>query len=794
MQLALSLLLGLTVPLPTQTAAPHEPDRPGSVKYNLSKVEHMDEFVGSTAAKALLARNGFVVTDQQFPQVFSAYINDPLPKFITTDSVWHTYHVLLEEGVCQLERVQAARLTRFSKRLLDVCRARMIGKGKPAGWELAFLGATGLALQDANAVKALSPDWAKRGAATASALTNGSGMIDLPVGLPVLAGQFRAQSFYADSPALVKYFAARRWYATVDFRLASERETALAVELALWIEADPELKRLYRALHGPYDVLLGPAEDGSVALYARVTRKVLPADRKREGIAQGIVALRKALAAELPLPSVNDQLLTPEQYANFAKEIRGFRLLPPRRTPSATCFQNTVDPHVPGRMFPSGLDFLVACKPLRSPAAVRALTVHSGRDVADRVTRARCGALPESVHGEGMKLLATLQEPLPAAAPTALRTDAWTDKQLWTQLGAWAEQCHTWALHRKQCFFALSLVESHPGLVSPYPRFFAGLGQLSRRSAKALVDADPPPTPDFRKMGQDLVAATELGIRLAKRETLKCTDQQHRLLRYLYRAESAYRDAKMARQFEKAWKLEDRLALREKVYRALGRIGRRAAAGKKLGTEDTGWLLAFGVDPRPAIDNLKRLADLCDELSTIGRKQLAGEALSNEQVELIDRYGTKLAELQFYEGSAPEAARDDFPMISSVFVNPAASSPQTLYAGLARPEALYVIARVGGKWVLYRGVVLSYREMRRPAGEAMDDAAWRRLVRAGRVGPPPRFTASFRANIQVDEVVRMLRVGKLYGDIESFPQAAVTRAMVELLEGGKYPDLAPRLA
>jgi hypothetical protein len=97
-----------------------------SAAYNLTTVKGMEAFRGSTHAKELLAKNGFVVSDPAFKQIFEPYIESPqtraptsedwegecLPSFITTDSAWHTYHVLLEEGIKDLEEIQSQRLVR----------------------------------------------------------------------------------------------------------------------------------------------------------------------------------------------------------------------------------------------------------------------------------------------------------------------------------------------------------------------------------------------------------------------------------------------------------------------------------------------------------------------------------------------------------------------------------------------------------------------------------------------------------------------------------------------------------
>ncbi len=50
-------------------------------RYDLDTVEFIKAFVGSQEARDTLARQGLVVTDQQFKQIFSAYIGGHVPKF-----------------------------------------------------------------------------------------------------------------------------------------------------------------------------------------------------------------------------------------------------------------------------------------------------------------------------------------------------------------------------------------------------------------------------------------------------------------------------------------------------------------------------------------------------------------------------------------------------------------------------------------------------------------------------------------------------------------------------------------
>jgi hypothetical protein len=77
------------------------PGRSFGDAYDLGNVRGMEGFQGSSDARRILGRNGFVVADPSFKQIFEAYIKSPavmaapsdkrpmgdvLPSFITADS------------------------------------------------------------------------------------------------------------------------------------------------------------------------------------------------------------------------------------------------------------------------------------------------------------------------------------------------------------------------------------------------------------------------------------------------------------------------------------------------------------------------------------------------------------------------------------------------------------------------------------------------------------------------------------------------------------------------------------
>ena len=610
--------------------------------YDLRKVQDMEMFGGSAAAKELLRKNGFVVADPAFKQISDPYVKSPtverdtgtnmethvMPSFITADSAWHTYHFLLEKGVKELEEAQCQRLAQFSRLLVQTAQEQeRAGKGGPEIRRIITFASTGLAFQDGSQTLNRTEQSIVEG------LKSGTGEVQAPIGFGLSPQQFQAQGFYTQSPELRQYYAARQWYAQVIFRLSEGAETAAALRLATLVNDNPELLTLWKQLSEPFDTLLALPEDGSVPAYAEAA-KLSQADQ-----------VRKKLESTIPFPRINDQRLSLSAFANFSQESRGFRLLPPRFMPCSLCFQNTTDPVISNRLVPSGLDFMAASQVLRSDAAVRAVSDQFGKKVCDAILKTDCGLMPDSLHGEALQLLAKLQAPLAANAPSALRTPAWSDLQLWTQLGAWSEQRHTWALHAKEPLTISAGIAPPPpkGMVAPYPEFFAGLGALSRRSAVAL---------------------------------------------------------------------------------------------QRNGVE--------------SVKQLNEFAQVCDRLAELAKKSLSGEALSEDDGEWIEGYGDLLSA---YRMDDPED--DDFPVLSRVFANSGVS--QVLYAGVAHPQALYVIIPNGRSLQLYRGAVMTYREFARSDSQLLDDESWREMVRKGEAPPAPRFTRSFYAEKTASEWINELK-------------------------------------
>ena len=283
-----------------------------------------------------------------------------------------------------------------------------------------------------------------------------------------------------------------------------------------------------------------------------------------------------------------------------------------------------------------------------------------------------------------MTLLATLQQPLPSRVPAPFRTPAWSDLQLWTQLGAWAEQRHTWALHAKPNVEFMGLAETPPGIVAPYPDFFLGLAKLSRQTATVLVDNGVAENFDPRRMAADILRAQQ---QTKNRTNLIDLSEEPDALQQRYW------------KFLNSYRAQYSAPRPEEIDEAL--LNRWITVGPTNDSEREILRLFFDSAPPTISVHLNDFAAVCDRLAGLATKELAGQIPTPEEARWISNYGEALAGFHFYGGNSWLEPEDDFPIISRIFDIPITGS--VLYAGVARPQALYVILPYKDRLQLYSG-------------------------------------------------------------------------------------------
>ena len=671
------------------------------VGFRLDEIDGLGRVVLNEEARRMLARQGFVILPSGEAYIYGFYENTSLPAFITCDSCWAGYAALLERTLSAVEEVQACLLRGFSFRLFHLLLEK---KGDPLFRDLLLFAGVGAALQDRSVLNGVPRDVEERVRAVVKMIRSGNPGPYLFFSGPVLADTFHVRSFYRKSRTLRDYFLARRWYQVSRFLVRVKSQVCRGVLLARIVTDDPILRSLLKKLNSPWKKMVGLPADQVPEDWSRVSieaagRVLVPTNLLEK--AGEIVRRLKAL----PLP-----LLMPY------RDNPGLALFPAFLLGDSLHLQNAYEAcRKLGRLYPSGLDLLCS-GPLSSQVGkIIFQETFSKRTWLKSAMSLDFSWKATSLAGETLKALRLLQVSLPDSAPLSLRTLAWKKKQAWTQLGCWAEQKHNFVLHQaipNYYTFGVDNTPRPPGYVSPYPKFFHAMGRVSKEISLWAGGMEKAILADGAARAALILAKGDWGVPWfgpkGPSEKVRSAARKFLSKRAVERGETLQVNE---------WK-ENRLWFHF-VLQPVSDLGIR-------------WKL-FG--------------SICAFLEEIARAELKGQAISRNQREGIKRYGYLLKKYCFSGAKAdPKERSTKVVPVFSVEDRELGRPGGILYAGLGKPEALYVVVPWKGRSYLLLGGVLNYREFFLPIRERMDDRRWRNLLESGKAPPPPVFTKIFRPN------------------------------------------------
>lgn len=701
----------------------------------------------------ILARQKIVLTDEEFKQVFTPYLYGGLPVFITSDSLINAFHVVLEESVYRMERVNAARLPAFLEHTL--ARVDDAAKDYPAKPEMVaaakrrarvFLG-TALRLSkdgagkfDEPTTKLIRAEVARVTEATGTSKPDWLGPKD-PGFVAIEYSRFRPRGFYMRSTELQRYFRTLSWLQAIPFRVEKDEEllAALILSRAAVVPNKPELEvaRRGRATLDCFREFLGSGDDWSLDLLARYHDEIKRtpwADRHDQTMLEWLRAELTSRAKGDRRPQINDHIAFIPDDPSAAAEI-SIRVATPYRLPDAVLFQRTTDPRSAKREWPSGLDLAAA---LGSPYARRHLGKDGGREVLTLIDRNSKLLLPapryddevetrswyrSSLYSDYLTCLGELLAKSEPDWPAFMKSEAWQAKTCQTALAGWAQMRHTWVLQAKVQITYLSSAKEPTGFVEPVPEFYGKLGNLCERCTEVLSRAgafadDPGATVEWleREVASAAISWSEelMGILGKVQEAKTCAEALRKLSK---------EDRDKVDELDKKLHLYDSDAVqRPEQFRAwLDALARyRDKKARQLEAD---------VDLAP---RWKELRDLCSRLELMSHKQLRGRDFSGAEKAFLRGYAKKLGWLMLYDGNSYKDPRDDAPRVADVF----ASRGKYLEVGIGKPRLIYVLYPWQGKDVFCRGAVLPYHEF--VHAERLSDEDWRRMLKSpGRPGLPP---------------------------------------------------------
>ena len=657
----------------------------------LETLGNYDKFVFSDAQSALVMQNGFVVAPAQWLEFFQVYENarySEIPVFVTTDSVYHVYHLIFDKMLRDLEhehfepdiRALTAACLRSAQALYtesqgaeleNVARSvvayfavadALINPDAVTPPEVADLVQAELALIEAHAGMGGSPIFSQ----------------DCPEGCdpcdtapppecldqPCLCedySQYVPRGHYTRSEQLERYFRAMMWYGRVNMRLQKPNETRMAL-LITYILRNTDVNGVPAAdvwarVYDPTVFIVGKADDLGFHEYGALWDTIFGPDAPASAIADETkFAAFVEAARQLPPPQINSMWV----YIWEDKEqvTQGFRFMGQRFVLDAYIFDELIwrevgtmeDP----RTLPKGLDVMAVLGSEEAYAILDDMGETAYAHYPEQMAKLReeVGALQldswtQNLYWAWLYAFGPLLEPKGEQYPAFMQTRAWTRKDLNAALGSWTELKHDTILYAKQ--------------------------------AMAEMGGGPPPEPPHGWVEPNPQAYA-------------------RLL-------------------------------------ALTRMTREGLESRGILTENTG-------------ANLARLDDLLTFLLDTSQRELAGEPLTNDDYERIKFYG---GELEAMTLAAADQEGDGRPFFEeqeqAALVADVATGPDgVLEEAIGRVFEIYVAVPDGaGGLHIAKGGVFSYYEFGWPISDRLTDEAWQAMVEAGDAPDRPEWTGSFIA-------------------------------------------------
>lgn len=649
---------------------------------DLSQVEGVDSMELNAAQKGGLSANGFLVTPpkpngyREFYQAYESLRYYGQPVFVTTDSVYHVYHLIFDKMLRDLEReyfittLKTLTGTLVSASHQQFLQVQGTALEDPARRNVAFFAVAGQLLGMTDPVP---EEAAELVSAEVALITAGSGVnyspiwdrSDLPDDKKLREdySQYIPRGHYTKSEDLKKYFRAMMWYGRMTFRLRDSFETqrALLATQAIRTSTAPDgtaAETLWKNIYEPTVFIVGKADDLSYTEYGALSDSVFGASAPISAFADvGKIAEFMEAAKSLPPPQINSMWVW--IWEDKTDATKGFRLMGQRFTLDEYVFGQMIWRNVGTqdnpRGLPKALDFFAALGSDEALSLLRGM----GEDQYENFTKQM-----NKVQGE----IAALQvdtwtqnlyyswlysfQPLIAAKdnryPAFMQNQAWTRKDLHTALASWTELKHDTILYTKQVMAEMGgggQPEPPHGYVEPNPEAYARLRALAMMTQSGLA-------------GRNLLSETTRG-------------------------------------------------------------------------------------------NLENLIDLLAFLQTISEKELAGQAITNEEYWRIEYFGGTLEAftLAAADREGDDSYRDLSDQKAALVADVAtgidkAGNLLVLEEGVGQPTMIIVVLpdspyRVGV------GAVFTYYEFTVPPADRMTDETWQAMVEGGTAPPAPDWTSLF---------------------------------------------------
>jgi hypothetical protein len=325
-----------TIPDPWQIAVPavYAGNLP-SLPINLNTVQFVEDAQLNDNQRALLAQNGFVVVPAGFTQFDQAYRDtdtwwsfappdypDPTAtghgSFVTTDATLHALHYIFDNLLTDLEysNFQPAISDEILVPMLQAAHQQTAAVpaelAQPAQDAELFLVVALELFKPGTAGPYTSPEILETAQPIIAMAMAGEGLMEIPF-LPDYQedfSQYRPRGHYEDDPLLQQYFRGMMWVSRITFLTQDTAPTQMALLLLRALCTAPDAMVAWTTLHETLTFLIGPVDDLGPQDYGPLAASIFGADLPLSSLADPtLIADFQNQAALLPGPRVNGLVL-----------------------------------------------------------------------------------------------------------------------------------------------------------------------------------------------------------------------------------------------------------------------------------------------------------------------------------------------------------------------------------------------------------------------------------------------------------------------------------------------------
>jgi hypothetical protein len=496
--------------------------KPYRVEPGLGNVTNRETFQLSPEAEQMLVENGFVVVPntyhREFFMLYEMNCYEPVPSFITTDSMLHNYHLFFshllrviekDKLVPELRELTASMLSESEKQYAAL---KDTAWGNAAKRNLGFFAVAGRLLdlqmpvhEDVQGLVEQELELiTDRAGIQVSPLMNMGQDLSIMEALKEDYSQYIPRGHYDTDELLQSYFKAMMWYGRMTFRLKSEDETRSAVLMTLALGTDDNYQK-WDKIYQPTCFFVGKSDDLSFLEYQELLQEIYGAGVALGELASGDKRWETFMqaAGELEPPAINSvPIFDADLQPDREQEIKGFRFMGQRFTPDASIFQRLIYREVEEnsqgerRMLPRALDIPAAMGSEEAYAILEAAGETDYAGYVDNMNRLKEGIAGleqetwvQNLYWGWLYTLDALLEEKGEGFPSFMCNKAWVRKDLNTFLASWTELKHDTILYAKQVYAemggGMAGVDDR-GYVEPNPQLYARLAALVKMTREGL--------------------------------------------------------------------------------------------------------------------------------------------------------------------------------------------------------------------------------------------------------------------------------------------------------------------